>query len=83
MTPQQLIDTLSNLKIQSTALLAASVSFDGLVQKVSRKINRTDPLDSPLSQVDTDHIVQIYTPLYTTAIRDIKTAATNLGITIP
>lgn len=84
MTPQQIKDLVESLNTKGMTNLQAAQKFMALVTKVRRVTTRDqDGISLPVDQADTDNILTVYTPLYTTAIQDIKNAVADLGITIP
>lgn len=79
MTPEQLVTTVQTIRATIGPGKLAWDKLDALVRRVERKIDRSDPLDLPLSQTEVNHIVSVYAPLYQTTLHDIEVAGDALG----
>lgn len=82
MTPQQLVQTALNIRDLASKLTGAANALYELASKVVALTDRSDPLTLPLTQVETDHYVQVFTPPYQQDLADIKVITDALGITV-
>lgn len=79
MTPQELTNIVAFIKETKGKLNASVSKFNELTERVEGVIDRSDPLSLPLSQTETDHIVNTYAQLYLNALKEIETITDLLG----
>lgn len=78
MTPEQFINLVNQLVDYGQLGKDAWQEFYQLMLKVQKVVIKND-LELPLSQADVDYIIQVYGPLYNTALTKIEIAGDNLG----
>ena len=78
MTPEQIIDLLNQLEILGQRLKDSAQEYYQLVLKANSAAVKTE-LELPLSQEETDHIIQVYSPLYDVIRTKIEVVTDEIG----